>query len=67
MVAAATGADSVLARLYREKAAIEGRLEALRARRDTMAAEAYDAALEEILVDLALKNREIREREGGTP
>lgn len=67
LAVSATVTDSVLARLYREKAAIEGQLEALRGRKDTMAVDAYDAALEEILVELALKNREIREREEGTP
>jgi len=57
--------DPVLARLYDERRAIQGRIDALRGTRGTMTEEAYDEALETLLVELALKNREIRAREGG--
>lgn len=57
--------DPVLAGLYAERQAIQGRLDALRGRRSGMSVEAYDEALEAVLVELALKTREIRAREGG--
>ena len=57
--------DPVLSRLLQERSAIQTRIDALRSRRTTMTQDAYDAALEELLVELALKNREIRAREGG--
>ena len=37
----------------------------LRAVRDSMDPEQYDAAMEELLVEMALKTREIRARAGG--
>lgn len=63
--AAAASADPVLARLYRERREIEGRLDALRAGRGAMSQDEYDRRLEALLVELALKNREIRAREAG--
>jgi hypothetical protein len=63
--AAPATADPVLARLYGERRAIQERIDALRGSRGTMTAEQYDQALEALLVELALKNREIRAREGG--
>ncbi len=57
--------DPELARLYGEREAIQARIAELRAARDTMEEEAYLSAMEELLVELALKNREIRAREGG--
>jgi len=63
--AAAEVADPVLRELHREKAELERRLEALRAGREGMEATAYERELEEILVELALVGRKIREREGG--
>lgn len=57
--------DPVLQGLYAERAAIQGRIEALRATRDSLTQDAYDRALEDLLVELALKTREIRAREGG--
>ncbi len=57
--------DPVLAALYAERAEIQSRIDALRATRDSLGEEEYLDALEPILVELALKNREIREREGG--
>lgn len=65
LAAAPATDDPVLARLYRERQEIQARIDALRAARDTLEAAAYDARLEELLVELALKNREIRAREGG--
>ena len=63
--AAQTPDDPALARLYEERNEIQGRIEQLRAVRGSMAEDAYLDALEPLLVELALKNREIREREGG--
>jgi hypothetical protein len=57
--------DPVLARMYEERRQIQERLDQLRAVRETMTAERYEEELEAILVELALKNREIRQREGG--
>ncbi len=58
-------ADSTTARLEAEIAEIEADLAILRGRRDEMTQEDYDAELESLLVDLALKNRELRGRAGG--
>ncbi len=57
--------DPVLARLYEERRGIQERIDRLRASRDALPPEQYERDLEALLVDLALKNREIREREGG--
>ena len=57
--------DPVLKGLYQEKAALEQRIEELRAIKDQMEEERYETSLEDLLVELALKNREIRAREGG--
>jgi hypothetical protein len=57
--------DAVLARLYGERAALEERVSELRAIKDTLDPEIYDAQLEDLLLELALKNREVRTREGG--
>lgn len=57
--------DPVLQRLYEERAVLQRRIDELRALRDQMDPERYEAQFEELLVDLALKNREIRAREGG--
>lgn len=46
--------------LYQEKAEIEARIEALRAAKAEMPLERYEDELEELLVELALKNRQIR-------
>lgn len=63
--AAAAGASPELRALYEEKARIEDALDALRARKDTMAEAEYDAALETLLVDLSRNGQEIRRLEGG--
>ena len=53
-----------LLRLYEERSQIQARITELRVLRDAMQEEAYMAAMEELLVELALKNREIRAKEG---
>lgn len=58
-------ADPVLQRLYREKDDLEDRIAELRALRDQMDPDRYESELESLLVDLALKTREIEAREGG--
>ena len=57
--------DPVLARLYEERTGIQERIDILRGRKDSMTQEDYDEALQSLLVELALKGREIRAREGG--
>jgi hypothetical protein len=53
--------DPMLARLYREQEALEQRVAAHRLRRAQMDPAEYERVLEELLVELALKSREIRE------
>jgi len=62
---AAASDDPVLRGLLTERTRLEERIASLRARKDTMEAAEYDQQLEELLVQLALKNREIREHGGG--
>jgi hypothetical protein len=59
--------DPVLRGLFEERAELEKRLDALRARQGSMAAEAYDRELEGLLIEIALKDQEIRLRGGGAP
>ncbi|MGH7500200.1 MAG: C13 family peptidase [Longimicrobiales bacterium] len=59
------GASPALLALYAQRKEIEDRLTALRARKDTMGAAEYEKQLEALLVELALKNQEIRRMEGG--
>jgi hypothetical protein len=64
-VAAGSGSnDPRLAALYKERFAIEGRIDDLKKRKSTLSSDAYDDALENLLVELALKAREIRALEG---
>jgi hypothetical protein len=58
-------ADPELSRLYQEKAELERRVQELRNLRGRMEESQYEAELEALLVELALKNREIREKGGG--
>jgi hypothetical protein len=58
--------DPQLAALYKDKFALEDRIDALRTKKSAMTADAYDDALEELLVDLARKAKAIREMEGRT-
>lgn len=64
-----SGADEAvsaeLRALYEEKADIEARIADLRRIKDRMPLERYEDELEALLVDLALKNREIRAAGGG--
>ena len=57
--------DPELRALYLERAELEGAVADLRERRDTMEEAAYEARLEELLVELALVSRAIREAGGG--
>ncbi|GMR12081.1 MAG: hypothetical protein BMS9Abin29_0268 [Gemmatimonadota bacterium] len=57
--------DPILRRFYEERMILQRRIDELRAIKDQVGAERYEALLEELLVELALKNREIRAREGG--
>ena len=59
--------DPELLLLYEERVALETQVAELRARKDEMEVEAYETELENILVDLALKTREIRAKAGGAP
>lgn len=63
--AAPVTTDPELQRLYADRTAIQERLDALRAAKDGMSASDYEEQLEALLVELALKAREIRVREGG--
>jgi len=64
-VAAMSTDDPVLRVLYEEKATLEQRVEELTAIKDQMEEARYETALEDLLVELALKNRAIQAREGG--
>ncbi len=64
--AAAAAADPKLAGLYREKRGIEERITELRRAKDVMRPADYDAGLEKLLIDLALKSQEIK-ASGGKP
>ena len=57
--------DPVLRALYEEKADLERRVAELRAIRDQMEEDRYESELEELLVELALNNREIQALGGG--
>jgi hypothetical protein len=55
-------ADVALAGLQRRRAALEAQLEELKAKKDSLAAEDYEAQLERILVELSRVSRQIRSR-----
>lgn len=57
--------DPVLTRLYQERADLEAQVLELRRLQDSLDPDTYEQELETLLIDLALKNREIRAREGG--
>jgi hypothetical protein len=57
--------DPVLRGLLEDRNRIEGEIAALRANQETMTETEYDDQLEALLVELALKNQEIRAQEGG--
>ena len=56
--------DPQLATLYKDKFALEDQIGQLRLKKSTMTADAYDDALEALLVQLARKAKTIREMEG---
>jgi hypothetical protein len=56
--------DPRLAALYKEKFALEDQINQLRGKKASMAEDAYDDALEGLLVQLARKAKSIRELEG---
>ena len=60
----AAGSDPKLTALYGEEYALQEQIDQVRARQGQMTAEAYDAALEPLLISLARKAREIRALEG---
>lgn len=64
-VPAMANASAEMRALLEQRGQIEARVEALRARRAELVAAEYDRQLEELLVELALKNRQIRALEGG--
>ena len=66
-VARAASSDPRVAALEREKDVIETRLDSLRRRKTAMDSTAYDKALEDLLVQLAEKNKAIRDATGGRP
>jgi hypothetical protein len=57
--------DPRLAALLQEKADIEAAIETLRRAKATMDSTAYETQLEKLLVDLALKTKQIRDAGGG--
>jgi hypothetical protein len=64
VAAGVAASDPHLAALYKERFAIEARIDDLKKRKSTLTSDAYDDALENLLVELALKAREIRALEG---
>jgi hypothetical protein len=66
-VARAASNDPRVASLEREKDSIETRLDALRRQKATMDSTAYQKSLESLLIQLAEKNKAIRDAAGGRP
>ena len=64
--AAGSGTSPRLASLYAERTTLDEQIQDLKRRKPTMAADAYDTALERLLLSLALKSREIRQLERGS-
>jgi hypothetical protein len=60
----AAASDPRLAALYAEEFALQEQIEQLKSKKAQMTADAYDAALEPLLISLARKAREIRGLEG---
>jgi Peptidase C13 family len=59
--------DPALRTLHEERRALERRVESLRLMKDSMDAQKYAAELEQLVTELALKSRQIREAEGKKP
>ena len=66
-VARAASSDPRIAALEKEKDAIEARIDSLRRGKASMDSTAYEKALEGLLVQLAEKNKAIRDAVGGRP
>ena len=64
---AAASNDPRVAALEREKDVLEARIDSLRRRKTAMDSTAYEKALEDLLVQLAQKNKAIRDAAGGRP
>ncbi len=60
-------ADPVLRALLEERNQLESDIEALRFIQDTMSEQEYELRMEELLIELALKNQEARAREADIP
>ncbi len=58
--------DPVTAGLIKERRALEDRIEALKATKEAIPIERYEQQLERLLLDLAMKNEEIRKKQGGS-
>jgi hypothetical protein len=65
LAAARATDDPELKALLERKADVEGRIEGLLALRDQIDQDRYENELEELLVELALTNREVEARTGG--
>ncbi len=65
--AAASTTDPALKALYEERRALEGRIAALKVSKDRLSEADFDRQMEQLLLDLARKNREIREKEKKEP
>jgi len=63
-IASAGSNDPQVAALYKDKFALEDQINQLRAKKRSMTPDAYDDALEDLLVQLARKAKTIRELEG---
>ncbi len=57
------GGDAELAKLFSERMRLEGEVEKLKARKDQMRVEDYEASLEKILVELARVNQSIKAKQ----
>jgi ATP-dependent Zn protease len=65
--AAAATTDPVLRALYEERRGIEARIAELKASKDRLGDAEFDRRMEQLLVELAKKDREIREKEKKQP
>ena len=63
-IASAGSNDPQLAALYKDKFVLEDQINQLRAKKKSMTPDAYDDAIEDLLVQLARKAKTIRELEG---
>ena len=59
-------ASGRVAALYQERSTLDDKLAALKKKKAAMTADAYDAELEQILLEIARKSREIRQLERGS-